>query len=201
MENRRETNVAISVAVKGLTSVGLGEKVRHELSEAGNQVLTIQAGLIVFKRPISLYAIEAILEAWGIDVLDDAEQHLLQQAKAALAFALEQQALPLLGLLRYISRQTRTSYHQFSQFFLAVEGVTLGRYVALHRLDKAIERLTYTTATVAEIAQQTGYRDEAHLIRHVETERGLPVTHFLTLRSTRVKSGHTGTPRNLLIAA
>lgn len=113
----------------------------------------------------------------------------MEHAKNGLANNLAQRSLPLRSLLKNISEQTHCPYDQLNDLFLAVEGMTFGRYVVRRRLDKAIERLTYTSATVAEIARQTGYQDEAHLIRHLEAERGLPPAHFLTLRDARMGLG------------
>lgn len=113
----------------------------------------------------------------------------MEHAKNGLANDLAQRSLPLRSLLKTLIEQTRCPYDQLNDLFLATEGITFGRYVVLQRLDKAIERLTYTSATVAEIARQTGYQDEAHLIRHLEAERGLPPTHFLAIRDVRMGLG------------
>ena len=130
--------------------------------------------------------LEPLLGAWGVSLLDEREQQVIEQAQNGLADSLTHRSLPLRNLLKHLSEQTHCPYDQLNDLFLATEGITFGRYVVLQRLDKAIERLTYSNATIAEIARQTGYRDEAHLIRHLEAERGLPPAHFLALRDTRM---------------
>lgn len=180
--------LTLELAVKGLTSYGLIEKIKHTLTDAGVKIRMIRAGLIVIKRPTFFDKVDDILDEWGIVVLSDAERQQIQQVKEILTNQLEGQALSLLGIVRNIRSQTRCSYQELSTLFLSVEGMSLGRYALLQQLDKAIERLVYTNATVSEIAYRTGYRNENQLIRQLETERGLPITHFLTLRAIHLKS-------------
>ncbi|ADB42822.1 MULTISPECIES: helix-turn-helix domain-containing protein [Spirosoma] len=174
------------VPVKGLTNIGLVERIRHELSEAGFRVTAIRPGRITLQQTGSWLNLEPLLGAWGVFLLDEREQQVIEHAKNGLANSLAQRSLPLRSLLKHLREQTRCPYEQLNDLFLATEGMTFGRYVVLQRLDKVIERLTYSNATITEIARQTGYRNEAHLIRHLDAERGLPPAHFLALRDTRM---------------
>ncbi|RYC66534.1 AraC family transcriptional regulator [Spirosoma sordidisoli] len=179
----------ITVSVKGLTSRGLIQHIRHELSEAGFRVIAIRPGRIMLQQTGPLLNLEPLLGVWGVSLLNEREQQVFEHAKNGLANHLSQRSLSLRNLLKHLSEHTHCPYDQLNDLFLATEGITFGRYVVLQRLDKAIERLTYTRATVAEIARQTGYQDEDHLIRHLEAERGLPPAHFLALRDTRMSRG------------
>lgn len=185
-ERERIDSGLTTVLVKGLTSRGLIQRIRHELSEAGFRVIAIRSGRIMLQQTGQLRNLEPLLGAWGVVLLNEREQQVFEHAKNRLANHLAQRSLPLRSLLKHISEQTHCPYDQLNDLFLATEGITFGRYVVLQRLDKAIERLTYTRATVAEIARQTGYQDEAHLTRHLEAERGLPPSHFLAIRDTRM---------------
>lgn len=177
---------ATTLLVKGLTSWGLLQRIRRELTEAGYRVNAVSPGRIVLAQTGPLPNLEPLLGEWGIFLLEEREQQLMKLAKTGLANRLAQGSLPLRSLLKQLSQQTACPYEQLNDLFLATQGLTFGRYVVLQRLDKAIERLTYTRATVAEIARQTGYQDEAHLIKHLDAERGLPPAHFLALRPARV---------------
>ena len=184
------------VPVKGLTSSGLIQRVRHELSEAGFRVVAIRPGRITLKQTGLWLKLGPLLGAWGVFLLNEREQQVIEHAKNGLVTSLDQRSLPLRNLLKHLSEHTRCPYDQLNDLFLATEGMTFGRYVVLQRLDKAIEGLTYSNATIAEIARQTGYRDEAHLIRHFDAERGLPPAHFLAIRDTRMGEE----PRRLVTA-
>lgn len=188
-ERERIDSGQVTVHVRGLTSKGLTLRIRHELSEAGFRVIAVSPGRIRLQQTGPLSKLEPLLGAWGVFLLNEQEHQVMEHAKNGLANNLAQRSLPLRSLLKNISEQTHCPYDQLNDLFLAVEGMTFGRYVVRQRLDKAIERLTYTSATVAEIARQTGYQDEAHLIRHLEAERGLPPAHFLTLRDARMGLG------------
>lgn len=188
-ERERIDSPQVTIPVKGLTSKGLTHRIRHELSEAGFQVIAVSPGRITLQQTGALRKLEPFLGVWGVFLLDEQEQQVMEHAKNGLANDLAQRSLPLRSLLKTLIEQTRCPYDQLNDLFLATEGITFGRYVVLQRLDKAIERLTYTSATVAEIARQTGYQDEAHLIRHLEAERGLPPTHFLAIRDVRMGLG------------
>ncbi|OJW71412.1 MULTISPECIES: AraC family transcriptional regulator [Spirosoma] len=175
-----------TILVKGLTSSGLIQRVRYELSEAGFRVVAIRPGRITIKKTGLWLKLEPLLGIWGVFLLDEREQQVIEHAQNVLVNSLAQWSLPLRSLLKHLSEQTRCPYEQLNDLFLATEGMTFGRYVVLQRLDKAIERLTYSNATIAEVARQTGYQDEAHLIRHLDAERGLPPAHFLALRDARM---------------
>ncbi|WP_345247321.1 helix-turn-helix domain-containing protein [Nibrella saemangeumensis] len=93
--------------------------------------------------------------------------------------------MSLRSCIQLLCQQTGCSAQRLNRLFLGVEGITLRRYVLQQRIDKAIERLVYTTDSVGEIARQTGYHDEHHLGTHLVAERGLPPDHFLALRAVR----------------
>ena len=185
-EKERVNNGLITISVKGLTNKGIRLRIRRELVDAGFRVIAIRPGEIMLQQMEPLLNPEPLLGAWGVFLLNEREQQLMEHAKNELANSLDQHLLPLRSLLKHLSKQTHCSYDQLNDLFLVTEGMTFGRYVVLQRLDKAIERLTYTRATVADIARQTGYQDEAHLIRQLDAERGLLPAHFLALRDSRM---------------
>lgn len=73
----------------------------------------------------------------------------------------------------------------FSRAFRQSTGETPQRFMARHRLEAAMDLMLTTDRGLAEIADATGFADQAHLTRMFRQSQGLPPSQWRRLRSGR----------------
>ncbi len=75
--------------------------------------------------------------------------------------------------LQSIARQSFLSPHHFARLFKATLGIAPHQYVIQKRVEKAQVLLAKTDLSLAEIAEQVGFSDQAHLTRHFGRQIGV----------------------------
>src|SRR5262249_25495609 len=76
--------------------------------------------------------------------------------------------------LPHLARVPRTSPWRLSRLFHRQTGVTLHRYRTRLRINTALDRLADGAGSLAELATELGFADQAHLTRVVRAGTGLP---------------------------
>ncbi|MEE9162893.1 MAG: helix-turn-helix domain-containing protein, partial [Candidatus Neomarinimicrobiota bacterium] len=79
------------------------------------------------------------------------------------------------------------SYHHLSSLFSSTEGLTIGRFFILHKIERAKELLAYEEITLGEIGYRLGYSSIQHLSNQFKTVTGLAPSHFRKIGSERRK--------------
>ena len=91
--------------------------------------------------------------------------------KGAIAFIDRHYAEKL--TLRQLAESTGLSQPVFSRLFKRITQTTPIQYITENRLNRARKLLADTNKTLADIAAETGFYDEAHFVRTFKDSRGL----------------------------
>ena len=75
--------------------------------------------------------------------------------------------------LRQLAESTGLSQPVFSRLFKRITQTTPIQYITENRLNRARKLLADTNKTLADIAAETGFYDEAHFVRTFKDSRGL----------------------------
>ena len=75
--------------------------------------------------------------------------------------------------LRQLAESTGLSQPVFSRLFKRITQTTPIQYITENRLNRARKLLANTNKTLADIAAETGFYDEAHFVRTFKDSRGL----------------------------
>ena len=127
------------------------------------------------------------------DVLEQSEPERVAAGRPATAadrarvVAAAREALaadPRLDLLE-LARRVAVSPHHLSRQFRAVTGGTVTRHRNRLRVRLALDRLAEGEPSLARLAAELGFADQAHLARVVRAETGSPPSHLRAVLSAR----------------
>jgi AraC-like DNA-binding protein len=85
-----------------------------------------------------------------------------------------------------LATQVGVSPWQLSRLFHRLTGMTLHRYRMRLRINAALDRLADGTASLATLAAELGFADQAHLTRVLRDSTGLPPGRLRTLLASPV---------------
>jgi AraC-like DNA-binding protein len=92
---------------------------------------------------------------------------------------------PASGDLRSLARLLEASPSHLSRTFQHHSGMSLSRFRARVRLERALDRLEEGGGDLAELATELGFADQAHLTRNLRTETGHTPTALRRLLAPR----------------
>jgi AraC-like DNA-binding protein len=140
-------------------------------SEVAERVVSLVAGVLERSRPERVAA--------GRPATAAARHRLIAGAREAFA------ADPSIGLVA-LARHLVVSPHHLSRLFRAYTGETVTRYRNRLRVRLVLERLAEGERSLARVAAELGFADQAHLTRVVRSEVGSPPSHLrVAFRATR----------------
>ncbi|GAA4346280.1 hypothetical protein GCM10023185_00620 [Hymenobacter saemangeumensis] len=160
------------------------EAVERTLTQLGLPLRQVVLGAADVAGPVpDRPAVQAALQAGGFELVDDPTRQLVEQIKAIVVELIHYTPAAELrqNFSVYLSQRLGRDYHQLSQAFSALEGLTLEKYIIRQKVERAKELLSYQQATVAEVARQLGYSSAAYLTNQFRQVTGLSPTEFQQL--------------------
>jgi AraC family transcriptional regulator len=157
--------------------------IRQELEKFPVTILHISLGEIKLSfddDKISLKAIEEVLEKEGFPVVVDKEKILVEQIKTAVVelihFANNKSSI--IRNSDYLVEKLGTSYQILSTLFSKHEGITLEKFIIMHKIEKVKELLDYDELTLSEIAYDMGYSSVQYLSTVFKSITGISVSEY-----------------------
>jgi AraC family transcriptional regulator len=157
--------------------------IRQELEKLPVSIVHLGLGEIILtldQEKTSLKTIETILEKEGFPVIFDKEKILVQQIKTAV-IELIHFANNKSSIIRnsdYLVEKLEMSYQTLSTVFSKHEGMTLEKFIILHKIEKVKELLDYNELTLSEIAYDMGYSSVQYLSTVFKSITGISVTEY-----------------------
>jgi len=161
------------------------EAVERALTQLGLPLQQVVLGAADVAGPVpNRPAVQAALQAAGFELVDDPARQLVEQVKAVVVELIHYTPAAELrqNFSVYLSQRLGRDYHQLSQLFSALEGLTLEKYIIRQKVERAKELLSYQEATVAEVARQLGYSSAAYLTNQFRQVTGMSPTEFQQLQ-------------------
>lgn len=158
--------------------------VQSILEGAGLRPTAVTLGHAVLDAatPADPAQLQPLLEAAGFELLQDRDEQLVDQIKAALAEYLEhlRTARVPLTTSAFLEERFGTSYAHLSKLFSRHVGLTLEKYLIRLRIERVKELLSYGQLTLAEIADELRYSSSQHLSTQFRQVTGQTVTEYKT---------------------
>mgnify|MGYP000042658439 CR=1 FL=1 len=128
--------------------------------------------------------LQARLSDLGFELIDDRKSQLIEQIKVLLVQQVQNsEGEPRENLSDYLTQNLHHDYSYLSNFFSAVEGITIEKYFIALKIEKAKELLVYGELSLSEIAYRMGYSSVAHLSSQFKKVTRLTPSRFKQIKS------------------
>lgn len=120
------------------------------------------------------------LQTKGFTLLGDHKTKLVEQVKNFIVEQIHQQELveQKTNWSNMITQHTSYDYNYLGRLFSDLEGVSIGQYIILQKIEKVKELMRYNELTLSEIAWQMGYSSVPHLSKQFKQITGMSPTVF-----------------------
>lgn len=122
--------------------------------------------------------LEARLKHYGIEILSNQKETLVERIKHAIDNMLKSKDLRTVKVSSYLSDTLRYSYAHLSTVFSENTYTSIENYMILKKVDLVKERICNTNLTLTEIAYQLDYSSVAHLSGQFKKTTGLTPSSF-----------------------
>ena len=177
------------IKIKGMVCHHCVEAVKRVLDTAGLQAVSVSLGEAELAAGTldddAMRMLDSLLHVEGFSLIVSPDEQLVERAKLAVIHHVRESDECRLNLSACLEKHLGVPFDTVSRIFSAHEGRTIEKYQIAQRVEWVKELLGYGNATVAEIADRTGYSSAAHLTRQFKSVTGLTPTAYLATASTR----------------
>jgi len=175
--------------IKYMVSLRCKMIVKSELKKLGLSVQSIELGMVeILETPATEQhdKLKINLTKFGLELLDDKKSILISRIKSAIIDMMHyHDALPLMNYSDYLAEKLGYDYKYLSNMFSEVKGMTLQKYIILHKIEKVKELLLYQELNLTEIADKLHYSSVAHLSNQFKKITGLSPSFYKKMKEKR----------------
>lgn len=156
--------------------------VKMELEQAGAIVKDIKLGEVIIEFDpdhTTLQEIKEVLESNGFILIDDKDKKMVEDIKRAVIDLVHHTTYnAMVRNSDYLVGKFGKTYQYLSSLFSEKEGITLEKFIILHRIEKAKSLIQETDLTLSEIAFMMGYSSVQYLSTQFKGITGISVSDF-----------------------
>jgi len=175
--------------IKYMVSLRCKMLVKEELEKLGHECVSVDLGSAEIEGELTQEEEEEFrenLKKAGLELLDDRKNILVEKIKSVIVDMVHYaDELPNVNDSDYISEKLGYDYTYLSNTFSEVKGITIQKYIIMHKIEKVKELLLYDELTLTEIAYRLHYSSVAHLSNQFKKVTGLTPTYFKKLKKKR----------------
>jgi AraC-like DNA-binding protein len=153
-----------------------------ELEKLGLTCISVELGRIEISGSISpeyLLKIKAAFLAFGLEVIDTKKEILVEKIKHVIIDMIYHTDDRLkINFSNYLSEKLNYDYTYLSNTFAEEEGITIGYFIILHRIDRVKVLIAYNELTLTEISWKLHYSSVAHLSAQFKKITGVTPSYF-----------------------
>lgn len=168
--------------LKGMLCNCCMRTVRELLEKQKVEILSVRLGKVVFVNNTnqSIHHIEKQLELNGFAIVKNKELILVEQIRAAVVelIHLANNSNSLIRNSDYLVEKLGYSYSYLSSVFSKIEGITLEKFIILHKIEKVKELIDYGELSLSEIADMMGYSSVQYLSNQFKNLTGSSVSDY-----------------------
>ena len=164
--------------------------VQEELRKLGLNIVRVDLGLVEVLQDLSIQQLDVLKENLGksgLELLDDKREILIEKIKTAIVEMIHHaDGLPKMKNSDYLSEKLKYDYTYLSNIFSEEKGITIKKFIILHKIEKVKELLLYDQLNLSEISDKLHYSSVAHLSNQFKKVTGLSPSLFKRLKQKRV---------------
>ncbi|MBP3193209.1 helix-turn-helix domain-containing protein [Natronogracilivirga saccharolytica] len=178
--------------IKYMVSLRCKMLVKEELKKLGLDCISVELGMAEMQEDITDELREAFrinLEKAGLELLDSKKDILVEKIKNVIIEMVHHaEDIPDVNDSDYISEKLGYDYTYLSNTFSEVKGMTIQKFIILHKIEKAKEMLLYDEDNLTEIAFKLNYSSVAHLSNQFKKVTGFTPSFFKEMKFKREKN-------------
>ena len=160
--------------------------VKAELDNIGARYFSIRTGEVTLKGTLTSQqrsALSAALLRSGLELIDEEKNDIIEKLKRVL-IELERNTDEDLKTYfsDYISLKLNCNFSSLNLLFSEIEGITIEKYIIIHKIERIKELIIHNKLNLAEIAYKMHYSNIAKLSSQFKSITGLTPSHFRQLR-------------------
>lgn len=163
--------------------------VKQELKNLGLKYVAVELGMVEVPKKISEdqhLQLQKNLKKLGLELLVDKKSILVEKIKIVVIEMVHySEKLPKVNYSEYISAKLNHDYTYLSNVFSEVKGITIQRFIIIHKIEKVKELIVYDELTLTEISYRLHYSSVAHLSNQFKKITGLTPSFYKQLRDKR----------------
>ena len=175
--------------IKSMVSLRCKLLVKEELRKLGISYFSVDLGVVEILEEISQEVRDALkenLQKSGLELMEDHRSILIEQIKIAVIEMIHfSDELPKVKYSDYISEKVGYNYTYLSNLFSEVNGITLQKFIIMHRIEKVKELLLYDELNLTEISYRLQYSSVAHFSNQFRKITGLTPSAYKQLKKKR----------------
>lgn len=168
--------------IKNMVSYSCKMVVKLELGKLDLNCTKIDLGEVEIEENITMKQreqLKAALEKFGMELLDDKRNLLIEKIKSVIVEAIHYSDEPIrVKFSDYLSSRLNYSYTYLAKRFSEMQGTTIEKHIISHKIEKVKELLAYGELNLTEIAHKLHYSSVAHLSNQFKKVTGLTPSSF-----------------------
>ncbi len=184
--NRRRGMKKTCIYIKNMVCRRCIYTVAEVFQENGVSPLKVELGIVTLAQPLlpaQWRGIQARLEQYGFEVIDDKRMRIVEQIRVGVIELVHHaEELEKVNLSDYLQQKCHREYSFLSKLFTEMQGISIEKYYIHQKIERVKELLFYDELSVGEIADKLHYSSVAHLSGQFKAVTGLSPTQFKRMK-------------------
>jgi AraC-like DNA-binding protein len=163
--------------------------VKAELDKLGLHYGVVDLGEVDIKEDLTAeqrILLKTDLLNSGLELMDDKKAMLIEKIiNVIIEMVHYADELPKANFSDYLSEKLEYDYTYLANLFSETKGITIERFIILHKIERVKELLLYDELNLSEISYKLNYSSVAHLSNQFKKITGLTPSFFKQLKSKR----------------
>ena len=163
--------------------------VKEELLKLGLHYVVVDLGRVEILEDITKDQhdqLKSNLLKSGLELLDDNKAILIEKIKNLITEMIHySDEVPDVKYSDYISEKLGYNYTYLANIFSEVKGITIQKFIILHKIERVKELILYDELNLTEISYKLHYSSTAHLSNQFKKITGLTPSFYKKMKQKR----------------
>lgn len=182
----------MELLIKNMVSLRCRMVVQEEMKKLGIRYSRIDLCIVEIPENITQQQHEQLkvkLLRWGLELLEDKKEILVARIKSLIVEMIHYSGeIPKVNNSEFLSEKLGYDYAYLSHIFSEMSGITIQRFILLHKIEKIKELLLYDELNLSEISYQLNYSSVAHLSNQFKKITGVTPSLYKRMKKRRIQN-------------
>lgn len=172
----------MKVYIQYMVSLRCKLLVKAELEKLGIPYLSVELGEVTLSAPLTTEQRSLLGQALhrsGLELMDDQKAIFIEKIiHIVVEMVHYTEDEPAVNFSVLLSEKLHHNYHSMAELFSKTKGVTIEKFIILHKIERVKELLIYDQLSITQIADKMHYSSVSHLTRQFKQITGLTPSFF-----------------------